>query len=66
MPTTDRSFNEILQKFEYYFWIPIIGPIIGALLGAYLYKFVVGNVLANLNQLPSKISSRRNSEELKG
>ena len=40
------------NRFEYYFWIPIVGPLIGALLGAYLYKFIVGNVLQRLSDLP--------------
>lgn len=33
------------EKFDYYFWIPIVGPLIGAVFGALIYKYTIGDHL---------------------
>ena len=33
------------EKFDYYFWIPIVGPLIGAVFGAIIYKYTIGDHL---------------------
>ena len=34
------------EKFDYYFWIPIVGPLIGAVFGAIIYKYTIGDHLS--------------------
>ena len=34
------------DKFDYYFWIPIVGPLIGAVFGALIYKYTIGDHLS--------------------
>ena len=39
-------------KFDWYFWIPIVGPLIGGVIGVLLYDWFIGDVLHARNLKP--------------
>ena len=58
----DNSFQRGNNKFDYYFWIPIVGPLIGAIAGALLYKYVIG---AHLAAIPPKYQEKNSEIKMK-
>lgn len=58
----DNSFQRGNNKFDYYFWIPIVGPLIGAIAGALLYKYVIG---AHLAAIPPKYHEKNSEMKMK-